>query len=604
MASLLLSRPDIDFVLYEWLNVVGLTSSPRYAEHSRETFDSVLDVSERLATELFAPHYQKADRCEPSFDGTDVSVIADIGVALAAFAHAGLPAAQQDYETGGMQLPVVVEKACFAYLNAAGPATVGYAMLTIANANLILAHGNEAQKKAFAMPQLQGKFFGTMCLTEQQAGSSLSDITTRALYERESELGPQYRLFGSKMWISGGDHNMGENIVHLVLAKAVAPGSTMLPGVKNISLFIVPKVLTADNARNDVVCAGLNHKMGFRATSNCLLNFGEGSAFTPGGKVGAIGYLVGELHHGLRYMFQMMNEARIHVGLGAAALGYTGYLHALDYARSRRQGREAGKSGKDPSAAQQFIVEHPDVKRMLLAQKAYAEGALALVLYCSKLVDDIKICTDPIETKSLQLLLDLMTPITKSWPSQWCVVANYLAIQVHGGYGYSREYKAEQFYRDNRLNPIHEGTHGIQALDLLGRKVFMQQGAALEIFAARVRATTQRAQHVGALIGWAKELDECLDSLIAVTRSLGAVINRTEKLSDATAYLEAFGHITVAWIWLDQCLCFDPKESDFHRGKFSAARYFFRWELPKVAVLLEAISKQDRINIEVQSAWL
>jgi alkylation response protein AidB-like acyl-CoA dehydrogenase len=298
----------------------------------------------------------------------------------------------------------------------------------------------------------------------------LADVTTRA--ERQED--GSYRLFGNKMWISGGDHELTVNIVHLVLAKI--PGGP--PGVKGLSLFIVPKFLVdesgATSIRNDVVLAGLNHKMGYRGTANTLLNFGEG-LHQPNGRPGAVGELVGKPHQGLTYMFHMMNEARIGVGAGAAALGYTGYLKSLEYARTRPQGRPVGH--KDPESPPVPIREHADIKLMLLAQKAYVEGAMALVLYCGRLVDEEKTAKTKPEAARLHLLLEVLTPIAKSWPSQWCLEANSLAIQIHGGYGYTRDYDVEQHYRDNRLNMIHEGTQGIQALDLLGRKVVMDGGS-------------------------------------------------------------------------------------------------------------------------------
>ena len=488
MSSLILSRRDLEFLLYEWLDAESLALRPRFADHSRETFDAALDTSERIASEFFAPHNKKSDQSEPFFDGERVHLIPEIKTAVDAFAAAGLVAATQDYNLGGMQLPTVIDKACMAYFMGANVATAGYPFLTIGNTNLILAHGSQQQIDAFVRPMLAGRFMGTMCLSEPQAGSSLSDIKTRA----EPQQDGTYRLIGNKMWISGGEHDLAENIVHLVLAKI--PGGPA--GVKGISLFIVPKyLLNADGSigeRNDVALAGLNHKMGYRGTVNTLLNFGEGK-WKPEGKPGAIGYLVGKAHQGLACMFHMMNEARIGVGLGATMLGYTGYLHALDYARNRPQGRHP--QAKDPNSPQLALVEHTDVRRMLLAQKAYAEGALALNLYCARLVDEEKTAEDETARREATLLLDILTPIAKSWPSQWCLEANSLAIQVHGGYGYTRDYNVEQFYRDNRLNPIHEGTHGIQALDLLGRKVVMQDGAAFKMLQTRIEKTLHAAAH-------------------------------------------------------------------------------------------------------------
>ena len=607
MDSLLLSRRDLEFMLYEWLDVPALTTAERYADHSRETFDAVLDTSERLASELFAPHNQKADHHEPKFNGESVTLIDEVKPALRALADAGLIAASQDYVLGGMQLPTVVEQAALVYLYAANVGTSAYAMLTLGNANLLLAYGNAAQIKAFVEPELQGRYFGTMCLSEPHAGSSLSDIGTRADYDGESAYGPRYRVSGNKMWISGGEHELSENIVHLVLAKIPGPDGKLIPGVKGISLLLVPKFLVNEDGtrgeRNDVQLAGVNHKMGYRGTVNCLLNFGEGTRYQPEGKGGAIGYLVGEAHHGLACMFHMMNEARIGVGLGAVALGYTGYLHALDYARQRPQGRAIGHAGKDPSTPQMRIIGHADVKRMLLAQKSYVEGGLAFNLYCAKLVDQVRVGADPEERARLTLLLDILTPIAKSWPSQWCLAANDLAIQVHGGYGYTREYKVEQFYRDNRLNPIHEGTHGIQALDLLGRKVLMEDGAAFKLFAGRVAGTIGEARAHEGLAGFAEALELRFQRLAEVTRTLWSAGDPQLTMANASVYLEAFGHIAIAWIWLEQALAAQDKDGDFYEGKRSAARYFFRWELPKVDAQLNLLASLDRTTLDMQDAY-
>ncbi|TDV11778.1 acyl-CoA dehydrogenase [Paraburkholderia caballeronis] len=614
--SLILSRRDLNFLLYEWLDVGRLTAIPRYADHSRETFDAALDTCERIATDLFAPHNKKNDQHEPQFDGETVTIIPEVKTALKAFCDAGLMAAGQDYELGGMQLPLVVEKAGFAWFKGANVGTSAYPFLTIGNANLLLAHGSAAQIDAFVKPELEGRFFGTMCLSEPQAGSSLSDVATRADFECDSPLGGQYRLRGNKMWISGGEHELSENIVHLVLAKIPGPDGKLIPGVKGISLFVVPKYLVnADGSRgehNDVVLAGLNHKMGYRGTTNCLLNFGEGTKYTPGGRAGAIGYLVGEPHRGLAAMFHMMNEARIGVGLGATMLGYTGYLHALDYARNRPQGRPDGAAGKDPASVQVRLVEHADVRRMLLAQKSYVEGALALNLYCAKLVDESRAPGDADAQHALTLLLDLLTPIAKSWPSQWCLAANDLAIQVHGGYGYTREYNVEQFYRDNRLNPIHEGTHGIQGLDLLGRKVLVEDSAALRLLAGRIQATIDRALALddAAQQTQAQALAQAVRRLADVTRRLWSADDPAVTLANASVYLEAFGHVVLAWIWLEQALAAlaalpaaSDTDADFYRGKLAAAQYFFAWELPKTAQQFDLLASLDRTTLEMRDQW-
>ena len=602
MDSKLINRRDLAFVLYEMLDVTVLTGRARYADHSRETFDAALDLAEKLATDHFAPHNRKGDEHEPVFDGERVALIPEVAVALKAFNDAGLMAAEHDYEYGGMQLPLTVAKACFAFFNAANVGTSSYPFLTIGNSNLLLDHGSTQQIDTFVRPMLAGRFFGTMCLSEPQAGSSLSDIRTRAQPQADGG----YRVFGNKMWISAGEHDLSENIIHLVLAKI--PGSP--PGVKGISLFIVPKwLVNADGslgARNDVVLAGLNHKMGYRGTTNTLLNFGEGK-FKPAGSAGAIAYLVGEPNRGLTYMFHMMNEARIGVGLGATMLGYTGYLHALDYARNRPQGRPA--TNKHPEAPQVPIIGHADVRRMLLAQKAYVEGALALNLYCARLVDDQKTAPDAMVRADAGLLLDLLTPIAKSWPSQWCLEANSLAIQVHGGYGYTRDYPVEQFYRDNRLNPIHEGTHGIQGLDLLGRKVVQQGGAALKLLAREIEKSCRDAGTLRETVRFAQALGAAATRAGLTAQKMHAAGDLDKTLANASLYLEMFGHVVIAWTWLKAAalaarrLAEGCGESDFYRGKLQAAAYFFHWELPKTAQWCDLLESLDTTALDMRDDW-
>ncbi|MFW3171774.1 acyl-CoA dehydrogenase [Geodermatophilus sp. CPCC 206100] len=595
-SSLILSRRDLEFILHEWLGVEELVKRPRYAEHSRETFDAVLELAERIATEHFAPHNRTADENEPRLVDGRVEVVPEVGRALRVFADAGLIAGTFDEELGGMQLPHTVAAAALAWFQAANVGTSAYPFLTMANARLLVAHGDSGQVGTYVPPMLEGRWFGTMALSEPQAGSSLADITTRA--ERQDD--GTHRLTGTKMWISAGDHELSENIVHLVLAKV--PGGP--PGVKGISLFVVPKHLARPDGslgeRNDVVLAGLNHKMGYRGTTNTLLNFGEG-AYTPGGRAGAVGFLVGEEHRGLTYMFSMMNEARVGVGLGATALGYTGYLHALEYARTRTQGRPP--TSRDPATPPVPIVEHTDVRRMLLAAKSYVEGGLALGLYCARLVDEEQTAETPEERGRAHLLLELLTPIAKSWPSQWGPVADDLAIQVLGGAGYTRDHPVEQFYRDNRLNPIHEGTHGIQALDLLGRKVVVQDGAGPALLAETIGATTARAAGTE-WAGFAADLDTAVTRLHAVTATLWGAGDPAVTLANATAYLEAVGHVVVGWLWLEQALATGGRTSDFHQGKRAAARYFHRYELPKVHPQLDLLAALDRTVLDTPEAWL
>ncbi len=596
-------RSTLDFLLYQWLDTGSLVARARFADHSRETFDAVLDTCERIAREKYAPFNRLVDTQEPRFDGEKVVLPQATHDAHAAYVASGMLGAAQDYAMGGMQLPYTVNASANAFFGLAS-ISISSNLLTTGNANLLLVHGTPVQQAVFAANQFAGRWAGTMCLSEPQAGSSLSDITTRAVLDGEGAsddaLGPRYRLTGNKMWISSGDHELTENIVHLVLAKIPGPDGNLIPGTKGLSLFIVPKKLV-DTAgrltgeRNDVALAGLNHKLGWRGTTNTLLNFGEGK-FPVAGRTGAIGYLVGRPHEGLRCMFHMMNEARIGIGMAATMLGLAGYYASLEYARNRPQGRAVGVAGKDASRPQVRIIEHADVKRMLLAQKAYCEGALALELFCARLVDE-QHTGDALAADEARLLLEVLTPIAKSWPSEWCLEANSLAIQVHGGYGYTRDFPVEQYWRDNRLNMIHEGTHGIQATDLLGRKVLMENGRALELLGQRMQATQQRAQRLPPLAPHARDLALAWEQVLVATRAGWATGDPAHALANAVPYMQAFGHAVLAWIWLDVCHCAlvaDPAMSGSRtQGCLGATRFFFHYELPKTAAWLRVVETRD-----------
>ena len=586
-------RASVDFLLQHWLGVESLLGRPRFADHSLDTFASVLDAAQRLAAAEFAPVNRLVDTEEPRIEDGRVRLPRATQDALAHYVESGLLAATHDEADGGMRLPFVVEMAANAFFYKASISIAGYAVLTTANANLLMAHGTPAQKEVFAANELSGRWFGTMCLSEPQAGSSLSDIATRAVPDGDDHqadpLGPRYRLTGNKMWISGGDHELAENIVHLVLAKIPGPDGRLVPGTRGISLFVVPKMhvdakgkLTGE--RNDVALAGLNHKLGHRGTTNCLLNFGE--------RGGAVGYLVGKPGEGLRCMFHMMNEARIRVGLGATALGLAGYEASVDYARTRTQGRRPGAGGKDASAPPLPIIEHPDVRRMLLAQRAYSEGALALQLYCARLVDEQQTGSGASKEEATALL-ELLTPIAKSWPSEFCLEANSLAIQVHGGYGYTRDFPVEQHWRDNRLNMIHEGTHGIQAADLLGRKVSMDGGAGLQLLLGRIRATIARALQQTPLRDKARQLEAAVLHLQSATTACREHPSPEQALANAVPYMQAFGHTVLAWLWLDIGTRLQAQPGPLATGMGFALRYFFAHELPKVSAWLAPVTERD-----------
>jgi alkylation response protein AidB-like acyl-CoA dehydrogenase len=610
-------RQTLDFLLNDWLHVDDLVARPRFADHSRETFSQVIDTCERIARDKYAPFNRLVDTEEPRVvveeGGERVVLPKATHEAWAAYAASGMLSAAQDFAIGGMQLPYTVEAAANAFF-AKASVSIGSGMLTVGNANLLMAHGTEAQKRVFAMAEFGGRWSGTMCLSEPQAGSSLSDVATRAVPDgpdfESDPLGARFRLRGNKMWISAGEHELTENIIHLVLAKIPGPDGKPVPGTRGISLFIVPKKLVDVNGaltgeRNDVALAGLNHKCGWRGTTNTLLNFGEGK-FRPDGQAGAIGYLVGKPGEGLRCMFHMMNEARIGVGLAATMLGMAGYEASLEYAKQRPQGRPITEGGGKRSEQPQVpIIQHADVKRMLLAQKAYAEGALALELYCARLVDELH-TGEAAAQRDAHLLLEVLTPIAKSWPSEWCLEANSLAIQVHGGYGYTRDFPVEQYWRDNRLNMIHEGTHGIQALDLLGRKVVMDGGAGLKLLATRINDTIARAGQVEGLAEHGAALAAALQRLGAATKAAWATGVPEEALANATPYLQAFGHVVLAWVWLQVALVSRERLADdepFHRGKLQACRYFFGYELPKIDAWLAVVASRDATCRETAEEW-
>ena len=399
------------------------------------------------------------------------------------------------------------------------------------------------------------------------------------------------------MWISAAEHDMAENIVCLVLARLPdAP-----EGVKGISLFIVPKFIPDEEGRPGernagLRLVGLNHKMGQRGTTNCVLSLGDDAD--------CIGYLVGGPNNGLATMFHMMNAARIGVGASAASLASTAYLHALDYAKERIQGRSLSiGAGSEPVA----IVEHPDVKRMLLAQKTIAGGGLALCLACARLVDEAATTEDEAIRADLALRLELLTPIAKSWPSERGCEANALAIQVLGGYGYTHDFPVERLYRDQRLNPIHEGTTGMHGLDLLGRKVRMQEGRALELVLADIAGTVRTARDDPALRRWSAALEAACVRLAGVTAALLArvAVDPERGLADATLYLDLTGTVVLGWIWLRQALAASPHAGDsFHDGKLSACAYFYRYEMPRVAMLADILADADDVTVRARLAWL
>ena len=594
--STLINIKDLEFLVYDVFKAEKLTEFELYNDHDKTTFDGVIETCHKIALEYFLPHNAKADSNEPTFDGEVVTTIPEVKEAWKAFSGAGLINARHSFDEGGMQLPALIQSACMGMITAANPSTAGYPFLTCAAANLIHEFGDDAQKELYLPGMFSGRFSGTMALTEPAVGSSLGDLTTKAIPTSDGT----YRLKGQKMYISGGDQDITENIIHLVLARVEGAPS----GVKGISLFIAPKYLVNNDQslaeRNDVQLAGLLHKMGYRGTTSTVLNFGE--------KDNCTAYLIGEEGKGLSYMFKMMNEARIGVGLGAAMIGYRGYLESLAFAKDRPQGRKpsASSAGTPPVN----IIEHSDVKRMLLAQKSYVEGSLALCLFASRLVDE----HEADNNENSLVLLDLLTPVVKSFPSIYGTKANELAIQVLGGSGYIREYPVEQCYRDNRLNPIHEGTQGIQSLDLLGRKLWQKNGLGQKLLMERIQETLQSAASEAELKELVESYQGYLKLFIETTTLLGMTLQSgkvEEALANSAVYLDMMGKMVIAWLWIEMSDVAIKKfrasdaEDDqaFMAGKLQAARYFLRWELPEIKHQADILKSLDDTCASMSASW-
>jgi alkylation response protein AidB-like acyl-CoA dehydrogenase len=591
--SSITDRRDLDFVLFELLQADRLFEHPRFAGYDRSLVAQILDTAQRIAEDDFLPIAAEMDTNEPRFvDGKVVMPAAARG-ALEALAEAGLFALPFSAEIGGLQAPRFLQTAAMGMFTGANTALANYVFVTVAAANLLDTFGSDIVKQTYLPPMLEGRWFGTMCLSETQAGSSLGDISTVATARPEG----LYLIKGSKMWISAGDHELSENIVHMVLAKI--PGGPA--GTKGISLFLVPKRrANADGTTgplNHVALAGLNHKMGQRGTTNCVLNFSEGGD--------CLGYLIGEPHRGMEYMFHMMNEARIGVGHAAVTSALAGYLCARDYALTRTQGRRIDQ--KDPTTPQVPIIQHADVKRMLLAQKAAVEGAQALCLYCSMLVDELAIAEDEAQRTELTAVLGLLTPVVKSWPSEHCLEANKWAIQILGGYGYTRDYPVERLYRDNRLNHIHEGTFGIQGLDLLGRKVLGDRAATLLRFVEMMRGGVSDASGIEGLVADGAVLSAGLDALVEATDAVLSSGDRASSLANATIYLDAFGHVVIGWLWLRQATVAATAlvagngsglDQAFYQGKLQTCRYFMRYEMPLARARLALCASLDTTCLE------
>lgn len=587
------SRRNLNFLLHEVFNAVDLTKYPYYSAHDRETFDMTIDAATQIADNIMFPYFRDVDRNQPELRNGKVTVHPKIGEYLKALGEAGLIGTSFSFENGGQQLPELVSS-CLGFILMAANNGMMYTGLTSGAAGLINSFGTDELKQKYVGNMLAGKWQGTMALTEPQAGSSLSDIITSAAPQADGS----YRIKGQKVFISAGDHDQCENIIHLMLARIEGAPK----GTKGISLFVVPK-FRLDGADNDVTSTGIYHKLGQRGVPAMHLTMGD--------RDDCQGWLVGEPHKGLSYMFQMMNEARIGVGMTGVAIASAAYCASLQYAKERPQSRRLNEKGVLDSP-QIPIIQHPDVKRMLLLQKAVVEGSLSLLMEAARCADIAHASEDLEEKEKYHLMLELLTPIAKTYPTEMGLVAVSNGLQVLGGYGFTEDFPLEQLYRDIRITPIYEGTTGIQSQDLLGRKMTMKGGKPAQLLFAEVAKTIAEAETHEDLKAYAKMLKDELVRLQEVTMSLMpyAMQGDIERfLMDATLYMEMFGIITVAWQWLKQAVVakralltqnLEGDELAFYESKLHCMKFFFHYEIPKTLGLAVRLKDTEVLTITTE----
>ncbi len=589
---------NLTFLLHEVLQVAALKRFERFEAYDTEAINMSLDASRQIADKLLYPVYTEMDRKKAYFDGSQVQVHPQLRTILQALGAGGWIGAADDVEHGGQQMPLTVLNSALLTFYAANPNAAPYAFLTQGAANLIRAFGSTQLQETYVEKMYSGHWQGTMAMTEPQAGSSLSDLSTKAIPTSEG----YYQIKGQKIYISGGDHTAVDNVVHLLLARIEGAPK----GTRGISLFVVPKLRPESGkwVLNDVNTAGLFGKMGQKGYVATHLMYGE--------KDDCRGYLVGQEGRGLPYMFQMMNEARIGTGTLSTGTATAAYYAALQYTRERSQGRHP--SNKDPNTDPVLIIEHADVKRMLLFQKSVVEGSLALVVACSHYADLERVAEGE-EKEKAGLLLSLLTPVVKTFPSEYGTLAVSAAMQCMGGAGYCDDFPVEQYYRDIRVNSIYEGTTGIQGMDLLGRKVMANDGQAMRLFLEAIHEEISRANAITALKPLAEQLGETTQSLHQCTL---AQIQKAMKespeafLADATLYLEYFSLVVMGWLWLrqgviaQQALEKQPSMEDvvFYKGKLYTMRYFYGYELVKTAGLHRRLMDSDRLTVEMGTEFL
>ncbi len=591
---------DIEFLLYEVHDVLRLCTLPSFADHGRETFDLFLRSAAKLGREQLFPLFREMDEQPARLQDGRVHAHPRAGELYAQMVELGILTAERPESVGGAQLPAAISTMAFLYLMAGNGGMAGYPLLTAGSAHLIETFGSEWLRETFMRPMYAGEWGGTMSLTEPHAGSSLGDLTTSAtpIEGREGA----HRIKGNKLFISGGDHQFLDNIVHLTLARRVGDPA----GTRGISLFVVPRMRPREDGSlefNDVHTSQLVHKIGWKGLPSLGLNYGENDD--------CIGWIVGEPCKGLSYMFQMMNAARLLVGTNATATASAAYHESLAYARERTQGRklQPGASGGGPVA----IIEHPDVRRMLLRQMAIVEGSLSLLVTTAVAADLAAHAEQPAERERASLLLDILTPVAKSFPAERGFESTSLALQIHGGYGYSSEYLPELWLREQRLNAIHEGTTAIQSLDLLGRKVVAKAGKGLFALSEDIRVDIESARKSGVPEDLCDTVKLELGRMTGLTQVLGArglggdVVG---MLAHSVDYLTLFSNLIIAWQWLRMAATacrglnreLDDEQTAYYRAKIEAARYWIHTELADNARLAELCESAEDSYLKVPDA--
>ncbi len=602
MAERFANRRDLKFMLEEVFDVGSLTKYEYFQDHSLDTFNMAVDTAMKMGNGICYPAFQEMDKNPPRYENSQAKVNPVVRTFMDECGKGGWINPEWDYADGGQQLPNIIKFACMFLFEASNYSLSAYAILTAGAANLVKAFASQELKDKYLEKLVSAEWQGTMAITEPDVGSSLGDISTSA---QATEKG-HYLIKGKKIFISGGDTDASENTLHLMIARIKGDPA----GVKGISLFLVPKYRFNDNGTleyNDLSCDGIEHKLGYKGCPICQLTMGDSND--------CHGYLIGKPGRGLGYMFQMMNEERVNVGVGAVAKATAAYYAALEYASQRRQGRSLTE--KDQTQPMIPIIEHPDVKRMLLMQRAITEGGLALSFQVSKYLDLHKVAENDEDKEKYSMLVDLLVPIVKTYPSEAGIISTSAAIQCLGGYGYCQDFPVEQYYRDIRIDPIHEGTTCVQGQDLLGRKITMGKGKAMKYFVGEMTPTIKEAMGFDNLKPMAEMLTEALNQLDSVSKyllGLGGQGKVDEFLADGVLYMEMFSLITISWQWLMQMITAqkalnqkgDLLESDqiFYQGKIYTGRFFFNYELNKIYSLAKTLTSPEAITVEMDSKYL